>query len=80
MPPRWTLNAHKIAAGLDPTTGHGAGDRIPANRRILITSDRKPEMTAIKQEDLIQSIADAFQYISYYHPLDFIKAFGEAYE
>ena len=37
-------------------------------------------MTAIKQEDLIQSIADAFQYISYYHPLDFIKALGEAYE
>ena len=26
-------------------------------------------MTAIKQEDLIQSVADAFQYISYYHPL-----------
>ena len=37
-------------------------------------------MTAIKQEDLIQSVADAFQYISYYHPLDFIKALGEAYE
>jgi fumarate hydratase class I len=37
-------------------------------------------MTAIKQEDLIQSIADAFQYISYYHPRDFIKALGEAYE
>ena len=36
-------------------------------------------MTAIRQEDLIQSIADAFQYISYYHPLDFIKAMGEAY-
>ncbi|MDR1934559.1 MAG: fumarate hydratase, partial [Candidatus Accumulibacter sp.] len=36
-------------------------------------------MTAIKQEDLIQSIADAFQYISYYHPRDFIKALGEAY-
>ena len=31
-------------------------------------------MTAIKQEDLIQSIADAFQYISYYHPLDYIHA------
>lgn len=30
-------------------------------------------MTAIKQEDLIQSVADAFQYISYYHPLDYIK-------
>jgi len=36
--------------------------------------------TLIKQEDLIQSIADAFQYISYYHPLDYIKALGEAYE
>ena len=37
-------------------------------------------MTIIKQEDLIQSVADAFQYISYYHPLDFIKALGEAYD
>ena len=36
-------------------------------------------MTVIKQEDLIQSVADAFQYISYYHPLDYIKALGEAY-
>src|SRR5512147_83138 len=37
-------------------------------------------MTTIKQEDFIASIADAFQYISYYHPLDYIKALGEAYE
>lgn len=37
-------------------------------------------MTAIRQEDLIQSIADAFQYISYYHPLDYIRALGQAYE
>ena len=37
-------------------------------------------MTIIREEDLIQSIADAFQYISYYHPLDFIQALGEAYE
>ena len=37
-------------------------------------------MTAIRQEDLIQSIADAFQYISYYHPLDYIQALGKAYE
>ncbi|MBL4820539.1 MAG: fumarate hydratase, partial [Gammaproteobacteria bacterium] len=36
-------------------------------------------MTAIRQEDLIQSVADALQYISYYHPLDFIKAIHEAY-
>ncbi len=37
-------------------------------------------MTIIRQDDLIQSIADAFQYISYYHPLDYIRALGEAYE
>lgn len=37
-------------------------------------------MTTIKQEDLISSIADAFQYISYYHPLDYITALGKAYE
>ena len=37
-------------------------------------------MTAIKQQDLIQSVADALQYISYYHPLDYIEALGEAYE
>ena len=37
-------------------------------------------MTVIKQEDLIQSIQDALQYISYYHPPDFIKAVAEAYE
>ncbi|UTW49137.1 fumarate hydratase [Bacterioplanoides sp. SCSIO 12839] len=37
-------------------------------------------MTVIKQEDLIQSVADALQYISYYHPKDFIDAVHEAYQ
>ena len=37
-------------------------------------------MTTIRQEDFIQSIADAFQFISYYHPVDYIKALAEAYE
>jgi len=37
-------------------------------------------MTTIKQEDFIQSIADGFQFIATYHPVDFIKAMGEAYE
>ncbi|MFN3581514.1 MAG: fumarate hydratase [Pseudomonas sp.] len=36
-------------------------------------------MAAIKQDDLIQSVADALQYISYYHPVDFIQAVHEAY-
>jgi len=35
---------------------------------------------SIKQEDLIQSIADALQYISYYHPVDYIKNLAAAYE
>jgi fumarate hydratase class I len=37
-------------------------------------------MATIRQEDLIQSVADALQYISYYHPMDYIEALGEAYE
>ncbi len=37
-------------------------------------------MTSIKQEDLIQSIADSLQYISYYHPVDYIKSLTAAYE
>ena len=37
-------------------------------------------MAAIKQDDLIQSVADALQFISYYHPVDFIQAMNEAYE
>ena len=37
-------------------------------------------MTTIRQEDLIQSVADAFQYISYYHPVDYIRALAKAYE
>ena len=37
-------------------------------------------MTVIKQDDLIQSVADALQFISYYHPQDFIRAMREAWE
>lgn len=37
-------------------------------------------MAVIKQDDLIDSIADAFQYISYYHPKDYIDALALAYE
>ena len=37
-------------------------------------------MTLIKQEDVIQSVADALQFISYYHPVDFIRAMRKAWE
>ena len=36
-------------------------------------------MTTIREEDFIQSVADAFQFISYYHPADYIKSLHEAY-
>src|SRR5690606_576717 len=36
-------------------------------------------MAVIKQDDVIQSVADALQYISYYHPGDFIQAVQQAY-
>ncbi len=34
----------------------------------------------IKSEDFIASVADALQFMSYYHPVDFIRALGEAYQ
>ncbi|MBQ5459147.1 MAG: fumarate hydratase, partial [Rhodocyclaceae bacterium] len=36
-------------------------------------------MSVIREEDFIQSIADAFQFISYYHPQDFVQAMAEAW-
>lgn len=36
--------------------------------------------TVIQPDDLIQSIADALQFISYYHPVDYIQALGDAWE
>ena len=36
-------------------------------------------MSIIRQHDLIESVADALQFISYYHPLDFIHAVHAAY-
>src|ERR1700689_2256094 len=37
-------------------------------------------MTVIRQEDFIASVAGALQYISYYHPLDYIRSLAQAYE
>ena len=37
-------------------------------------------MTVIREEDFIQSVADAFQFISYYHPKDYIQNLYEAYQ
>ena len=37
-------------------------------------------MTVIRQEDFIASVAAALQYISYYHPVDYIRSLAQAYE
>jgi fumarate hydratase class I len=37
-------------------------------------------MTTLRKEHLVQSIADALQFISYYHPADYLQALGRAYE
>ena len=37
-------------------------------------------MTSIKQNDIIESVAAALQYISYYHPVDYITHLARAYE
>jgi fumarate hydratase class I len=43
-----------------------------SNRRTVMSN-------VIRQQDLIDSIADALQFISYYHPLDFVQAMDRAY-
>lgn len=55
---------HRTAAALNPTTPRHAA--------------RQP--VSIRQEDFIQSVADALQYISYYHPVDYIRNLAAAYE
>jgi fumarate hydratase class I len=37
-------------------------------------------MTTIREADFVQSITDALQFISYYHPADYIRALSAAYE
>ncbi len=37
-------------------------------------------MTTIRQDDFVASVADAFQFISYYHPADYVRALAQAYE
>src|SRR6478752_10246511 len=64
--------------GDDDARSDGAAWRLPG-WRIEWLSPAGPPMTTIAQQDLIQSVADALQFISYYHPADYIAALGDAY-
>jgi hypothetical protein len=53
----------------------------PRRRAALFTlSPGRPCTTTIRQADLIESVAAALQYISYYHPADYIAHLARAYE
>ena len=65
-------------AGCGTIGGLCAARRCP--QAPVIPSSKSRPMTIIKQADLIQSVADALQYISYYHPVDYIKGLAAAYE
>jgi fumarate hydratase, class I len=56
----------------------------PSRDTLKRTNFPYPERTLltviISQSDLIESVADALQFISYYHPVDYIRALGVAYE
>src|SRR5690606_9105841 len=62
------------AAGASPAGARSTPPLVPA-----ITAEVGLAMSIIRQDDFIQSIADALQYISYYHPKDFIDAVHAAY-
>ncbi len=61
-------NALRSGASAIAPTISGCRQRIQENMTVII-----------KTEDLIESVADALQYISYYHPMDYIRALGDAY-
>ena len=46
---------------------------LPAQTRMTLFQQRRIPMAIIKKQAFIDSIADALQFISYYHPEDFIK-------
>ena len=64
---------HRRGEGFKPRAR--AGLKWPAKPR-----HREPAVTEIRQEDFIQSVADALQFISYYHPVDYIRNLAAAYE
>ena len=52
----------------------------PSDLRTLGPTAKLPLVVLIRQDDFVSSLAGALQYISYYHPRDYIRALGAAYE
>jgi fumarate hydratase, class I len=54
--------------------------KAAATPALTSISQSNKAMTLIKQDDLIESVAAALQFISYYHPVDYIRHLARAYE
>jgi fumarate hydratase, class I len=61
---------------MQPLQSAASPTRIPA---VTAPTHAGRRPVSIRQEDLIRSIADALQYISYYHPPDYIRSLAAAY-
>jgi len=57
-----------------------AAGRARRARKLAGRTSIRPAMTTIRHADLVDSIAAALQYISYYHPADYIAHLARAYE
>lgn len=68
----------KSSAPLDAIQTETGSDKLSCPTDV--DCDKDPVMTMIRADHVIDSVADALQFISYYHPLDFIQAVNAAYE
>ena len=57
-----------------------AVSQVPSTAVVSPITPAPISPASIKQADFIQSVADALQYISYYHPVDYIRNLAAAYE
>src|SRR5690606_41280249 len=88
--PVWRTSSHlrmprKVRRHL-PRSANPSGRANKSAAPAIEASGRSPfelhsiMTTIIKESDLIQAIADAVQFISYYHPADYIQHLARAYE
>lgn len=74
------LIGHGSAGASAVSTGIPGAIPAHSSREAGGDDEARALMTTIRQEDVIQSVADALQFISYYHPQDYIENLARAYE
>jgi len=76
--PGWLVECPRLESGLTHPEFALRPARVYPCRPV--TDAEGANVAVINQEDFIQSVADAFQFISYYHPVDFIQALTAAWQ